>query len=473
MAAKASFRVLVVDDEKELRESVSDILRRLGHHEVHEAADGQEAIDKVIAGNYQMVVLDVNMPKKSGLEVLKEIREHDPSIIVLIITAHGRLQDAVEAIRIGAFNYVEKPIQEKDILELVEKARDAHRMVEEIGFSSPTLLLDDGEEFIGRSNQMKSVFQLIHKLTNVATSVLIRGENGTGKELVAKAIHFNSLRKDKKFVAVNCGAIPENLIESEFYGHEKGAFTGAEQRHIGKFQYAEGGTLFLDEIGDISPSMQVKLLRVLQERKFTPVGSNREIKTDVRIIAATNRNLEKMVAQETFRQDLFYRLNVMPIYLPPLRERVDDIKPLVENFIEKFNRQHGKGVAIKGIKEDGLNALRNYTWPGNIRELENAIERAFVLESGTTITLESLPEILKTKTELPTGIFSSTLDFQRQKEEFEKQFIINALRMFNGRINQTVAHAGIPKNTLLRKMRKYGINPKDYGSTDAELQEQD
>lgn len=466
-----TFKVLVVDDEKELRESVSDILRRIGNNEVHEAADGEQAIEKVFAGGFQMLVLDVNMPKKSGLEVLKQVREYDPSIIILIMTAHGKLQDAVEAIRLGAFNYVEKPIQEKDILALVERAREAHRMVEEIGFSSPTLLLDDGGEFIGRSNQMKSVFQLINKLTNVSTSVLIRGENGTGKELVAKAIHFNSARKDKKFVAVNCGAIPENLIESEFFGHEKGAFTGADQRHIGKFQYAEGGTLFLDEIGDITPSMQVKLLRVLQERKFVPVGSNREIKTDVRIIAATNRNLEKMVAEEKFRQDLFYRLNVMPIYLPPLRERSDDVKPLVEHFIEKFNKLHSNN--IRGIKEDALNALRNYAWPGNIRELENAIERAFVMESGSMITIDSLPETLKTKQELPTGIFSSTLDFQHQKEEFEKQFIISALRMFNGRINQTVAHAGIPKNTLLRKMRKYGINPKDYGSTDAELQEQD
>lgn len=471
MAAKKAFRVLVVDDEKELRESVSDILTRLGHHEVDEAADGQEAVDKFMKGGYQMVVLDVNMPKKSGLDVLKEIREHDPSVIALIVTAHGRLQDAVEAIRMGAFNYVEKPIQEKDILALVEKAREAHQMVEQIGFSSPTLLLDDGSEFIGRSNQMKSVFQLIHRLTNISTSVLLRGENGTGKELVAKAIHYNSIRKDKKFVAVNCGAIPENLIESEFFGHEKGAFTGADQRYIGKFQYAEGGTLFLDEIGDISQSMQVKLLRVLQERKFTPVGSNREIKTDVRIIAATNRNLEKMIAENVFRQDLFYRLNVMPIYLPPLRERVADVPHLVERFIEKFNKLHVAN--IKGIKEDALNSLKNHSWPGNIRELENMVERAFVLESGSMITVESLGDVVRGKQqEIPGAQLTSTLDFHRQKEEFEKQFIVNALKMFEGRINQTVAHAGIPKNTLLRKMRKYSINAKDYGATDAELQEE-
>ncbi len=469
MTLQPTLKVLVVDDEAELRETVSHMLVQMGHHHVDEAKDGLEALEKIKTGAYQLVILDVNMPGMSGLEVLQEVRVFDPSIIVLIVTAHGRLKDAVEAIKMGAYNYLEKPIQEHDIVKLIDRSRQAHDMAEVMGYSSPHLQLEDGEEFIGRSDQMQSVFRLIQRLANVSTSVLIRGENGTGKELVAKAIHFNSLRKDNRFVAVNCGAIPENLIESEFFGHEKGAFTGAEQRHIGKFQYAEGGTLFLDEIGDIAPSMQVKLLRVLQERKFTPVGSNREIKTDVRIIAATNRNLEKMVADGSFRQDLFYRLNVMPIFLPPLRERVDDIKPLVDRFIENFNAQHGQSK--KGIKEDALNALRNYKWPGNIRELENAIERAFVLESSNYISLDSLPEVIRSRQHLPTGEFSATLDFNHQKEEFEKQFIINALKMFNGRINQTVAHAGIPKNTLLRKMKKYGINPKEFGATDAELVE--
>ena len=289
-----------------------------------------------------MVLLDVNMPGMSGLETLKEIRQFDPTISVLIITAHGNIRDAVEAMRDGAFNYIEKPVQQADIEELVEKATTAHALLTETGLSSPKMKLDDGEEFIGSSSQMRSVFQVIQRVGAVNTSVLIRGENGTGKELVARAIHFNSPRKDKPFVAINCGAVPENLVESEFFGHEKGAFTGADQRHIGRFQSAEGGTLFLDEIGDISLAMQVKLLRVLQERKFTPVGSNREIKCDVRIIAATNRNLEELIQQNQFRQDLFYRLNVMPIELPPLRDRIDDIPVLVEHFIEKFNRLHAR-----------------------------------------------------------------------------------------------------------------------------------
>jgi DNA-binding NtrC family response regulator len=475
-----ALNVLVVDDEKELRESLTQLITALGHH-VFEAERGEEALTIIrergvdTPTSIHLVLLDVHMPEISGLDVLREIRSRDPSIIVLIITAHGNIRDAVEAMREGAYNYIEKPVQEGDIEDLIKKASQAHILVQELGLSSPKLTLDNGEEFIGKSHQMRAVFQVIQRLGQVNTSVLIRGENGTGKELVARAIHFNSPRKDKPFVAVNCGAIPENLIESEFFGHEKGAFTGADQRHIGKFQYSEGGTLFLDEIGDISASMQVKLLRVLQERKFTPIGSHREIRCDVRIVAATNRNLEEMIRHHEFRQDLFYRLNVMPIQLPPLRDRTEDIPNLVEHFIEKFNALHGRkviGTEIRGIREDALNALRNYTWPGNIRELENIIERAFVLETSRYITLASLPEELWPKPEKnPTdsGLAPPSLiaiDFHQQKEQFEKDFIVHALRRFSGRINQTATHAGIPKNTLLRKIRKYAINPADYGPVD-------
>ena len=475
-----SLNVLVVDDERELRESLTQILTGMGHT-VFEAAEGQSALSIIrergvdTPASIHMVLLDVNMPELSGLEVLRQIRTYDPSITVLIITAHGNIRDAVEAMREGAYNYIEKPVQESDLEDLVRKASDAHVMVQELGLSSPKLTLENGEEFIGKSHQMRAVFQVIQRLGLVNTSVLIRGENGTGKELVAKAIHFNSPRKEKTLVSVNCGAIAENLIESEFFGHEKGAFTGADQRHIGKFQYAEGGTLFLDEIGDVSPAMQVKLLRVLQERKFTPVGSHREIRCDVRIIAATNRNLEERIRKGEFRQDLYYRLNVMPIHLPSLRERTDDIPNLVKHFIEKFNVLHSRqsqGKEIRGIREDALNAFKNYLWPGNIRELENIIERAFVLENSNYITLSSLPEELLAKHEKSTTSNLSTppsqgaIDFHNQKEQFEKEFIVHALRRFNGRINQTSTHAGIPKNTLLRKIKKYTINPEDYGPVD-------
>jgi DNA-binding NtrC family response regulator len=307
--------------------------------------------------------------------------------------------------------------------------------------------------------------------------VLIRGENGTGKELVASAIHHYGPRKEKKFVAVNCGAIPENLMESELFGHEKGAFTGANTRHIGKFQYAEGGTLFLDEVGELPPPMQVKLLRVLQERTFTPVGSNREIKCDVRIIAATNRDLDKMIREGGFRQDLFYRLNVMPISIPPLRERRDDIPLLVNTFIQKFNKLHGRQV--QGIAPDALEKLRRYDWPGNIRELENSIERSFVMELEDQISLRALPDHIsgllseesfsENESNLPfseahPGLAVAGVDFHKEKEDFERQFIINALKRFGGRINQTVEHANIPKNTLLRKIRKYDIKPQEYGA---------
>jgi DNA-binding NtrC family response regulator len=480
--------VLVVDDERELRESLDQVLTSMGHN-VIEAATGEEGLRILkerenTPGAVHMVLLDVNLPGLSGLEVLKEVRALDPSISVLIITAHGNIRDAVEAMRDGAYNYIEKPVQENDIHDLVGKAGEAQALAREMGLSSPKLTLDNGEEFIGNSHQMRGVFQVIQRLGLVNTSVLIRGENGTGKELVARAIHFNSPRKDKTFVAVNCGAIPENLIESEFFGHEKGAFTGADSRHIGKFQYAEGGTLFLDEIGDISQAMQVKLLRVLQERKFTPIGSNREIRCDVRIVAATNRNLEELIKQGGFRQDLFYRLNVMPIQLPPLRDRIDDIPILVEHFIEKFNGLHNRGAAgtqIRGIREDALNALRNYTWPGNIRELENVIERAFVLENTRYLTAAALPETLRPKSVKPAAqapaaadASGSTIaiDFHNQKEQFERDFIVNALKRFGGRINQTVQHAGIPKNTLLRKIRKYAINPADYGPVNQDGEEQ-
>lgn len=473
--------VLVVDDERELLVALTQVLVRMGHH-VFEAENGEKALSIIkergldAPTSIHMVLLDVNMPGLSGLEVLREIKIRDPSITVLIITAHGNIRDAVEAMREGAYNYIEKPVQQTDIEALVKKASEAHVLLHELGLSSPKMILDDGEEFIGKSHQMRAVFQVIHRLGQVNTSVLIRGENGTGKELVARAIHFNSPRKDKHFVAINCGAIPENLIESEFFGHEKGAFTGADHRHIGKFQYAEGGTLFLDEIGDIQPAMQVKLLRVLQERKFTPVGSNREIRCDVRIVAATNKNLEDLIRTGIFRQDLFYRLNVMPVQLPPLRERTEDIPNLVEHFIEKFNALHdrrGTDREIHGIREDALNALRNYTWPGNIRELENIIERSFVLENSRYITLASLPSELIPKQEnidpLQTEFRNPSMiaiDFHNQKEQFERDFIVKALTRFNGRINQTATHAGIPKNTLLRKIRKYSINPTEFGPVD-------
>lgn len=495
------FKILVVDDDADLRLSVASALSE-NHFLVDQARDGEEGVNRVKAGRYDLVLLDVNMPRMTGLEALKEIKAHDPSIIAIMLTAFSNVRDAVESTREGAYNYLEKPIKAENLVYLVDKAIKAHKMVQNITLSAPVFKLPNGTDFIGQSSEMKRIFSVIDKLSRVDTAVLIRGESGTGKELVASALHFNSPRKDNRFVTINCSAVPENLIESEFFGHEKGAFTGADSRKIGKFQYADGGTLFLDEIGDISAAMQVKLLRALQEKRFTPVGANREVEVNVRIVAATNRNLEEMIKKGEFREDLFYRLNVLPIQLPPLRERKNDVEVLARYFIEKFNQQHRK--QITSLTADAMALLKAHSWPGNIRELENVIEHAFVIETSNEIHPDSLPETLRGPSSargltrsLPTaaedsgeeetetldvaagaegGIASTAarpnlqgfkldinhLDFQANKEEFERQFLISALKAFKGRINQTALHANIPKKTLLRKLEKYGISAKEF-----------
>lgn len=468
-----TLKTLIVDDEAELRKSVISILTETMPEltfSIEEASTGKEAFEKVQAQQWDLVLMDVKMPEMNGLEALAAIKEHDPRTFVVLMTAHSNLNDAVTAIKNGAYDYVEKPVQAIKLAHIVRKALEARELISSLAISNPIFDDDIDSEFVGSSKKMKEVFGLIYRLCKVDTTVLIRGENGTGKELVSRAIHFNSSRKSGSFVAINCGAIPENLMESELFGHEKGAFTGAVERKIGKFQLANNGTLFLDEIGELKPDMQVKLLRVLQEKKFTPVGSNREVKTNARIIAATNRNLEKMMEEGLFREDLFYRLNVMPIFIPPLRERIDDLEALSLHFIKKFSEQHGR--QITGINPDALEILKKYRWPGNIRELENIIERCFIVENGNMISAASLPEHIQTKNESSANeqktsaaaevAYQGPLDFDAFKEEMEKEFIISALKANKGRINQTVAQANIPKNTLLRKIRKYGINVKEY-----------
>jgi two-component system response regulator HydG len=501
-------KVLVVDDDQGLRFSVRESLAQAGSFEIDEAFDGLNAIEKVRAGHYDLVLLDVDMPRLNGLEALKLIKEHDPSIVVLIMTAFASIDDAVRSVKEGAYNYLSKPVKADELAKLIDKALSAQAMISSIAASAP-VMMEAGRKIIGNTSEMQKVFNIINRLSKVDTPVLIRGASGTGKELVARAIHFNSGRKDEKFVAINCSAIPENLFESELFGHEKGSFTGAHERKIGKFQYAEGGTLFLDEMGEMPITMQVKLLRVLQERMFTPVGSNREIEANVRVIAATNRPLEQMITEGKFREDLFYRLNVVPIFLPALYERKNDIDTLVNGFIKKFNKLHAKRII--GITPDAMSVMKKYQWPGNIRELENVIEHAFILENTNTLSIASLPESILSATgtnianmqapsatpksasqavlddedmdsssslegidlaedgeiEAPAGnelvsISGEALDFNKHKEAFEREFIIKALKTFKGRINQTALHANIPKKTLLRKIEKYGINARDY-----------
>ena len=491
-------KVLVVDDEVELRKNLTTILNTLSNElvfEISEASNGREAVDSVKRNEFDLVLMDVRMPDLNGLDALRLIKEHDSRIFVVIMTAHSNLNDAVIAIKEGAYDYCEKPVSPNRLLEIVKKSMEARELVSNLALSNPIFDDDVDSEFVGRSNKMREVYDLINKLCRVDTSVLVRGENGTGKELVARAIHFNSPRKAGPFVAINCGAIPESLMESELFGHEKGAFTGAIERKIGKFQLANGGTLFLDEVGELKPEMQVKLLRVLQEKKFVPVGGNREIKTNARIVAATNRNLEKMIEEGVFREDFFYRLNVVPIFLPPLRERKEDIGELVNQFIKKFSKDHPHSQ-ISGISKEALDLLVKFRWPGNIRELENIIERCFIVETSSQITIGSLPKNILDASQTSTGASPgnsaagnpqgtqpppmqkiekdsmpsndfkfqdpSHLDFEVFKEQAEKDFIISALKANRGKINQTVAHANIPKNTLLRKIKKYGIIVKDY-----------
>jgi two-component system response regulator AtoC len=467
---KKRIQALIVDDEAELRKSVISILRNSMpdfEFDIEEAADGREAVEKFKNADWDLVLMDVRMPNLTGIDALKLIKAHDPRTFVVLMTAHSNLQDAVAAIKEGAYDYLEKPVQPQRLVEIVTRANEAREMVSRLALSNPIFDDDIDSEFVGTSKKMRDVFDLIHRLCKVDTTVLIRGENGTGKELVARAIHFNSPRKSGSMIAINCGAIPENLMESELFGHEKGSFTGAHERKIGKFQLANNGTIFLDEVAELKPEMQVRLLRVLQERKFMPVGSNREVKTDARIIAATNRNLEKMIEEGTFREDLFYRLNVMPIFLPPLRERTDDIGELSQYFMKRFTRAHNRQITT--INDDAMHVLKQYRWPGNIRELENVIERAFIVENSDRITVSSLPENVVNKAKENMAPVQSAqisaqgvLDYDAFKEQAEKEFIVSALRANKGRINKTVAEANIPKNTLLRKIKRYEINVDDF-----------
>lgn len=478
-------KILVVDDDAALRLSVTKTLQAEGH-EVLEAEDGSQAVAMVsLDPNFDAVFLDVNMPKMSGIEALKKIKEISPHTFCLVLTAYSDVQDAMTAISLGAYDYLEKPVENTRLLNMLERAKDAKNLIKKMAMSAPSVSFDEGREMVGGSTEIKKVFGVIDKLAKVDTSVLIRGESGTGKELVARAIHYNSSRKNGPFVAVNLAAIPESLIESELFGHEKGSFTGADKKKAGKFSVAQGGTIFLDEIGDISPAMQVKLLRILQEKTFSLVGSSDEIKANVRIISATHRPLEEMIKTEKFRSDLFYRLNVLPICLPSLRERSEDIEALTQYMVEKFNKRHGRN--IEKVSFSAMSALKAYNWPGNIRELENVIEHSFIMEQGAQISVNSLPahikqavvpnkiegataydisgEVEMTKTEDEGSSISfdfDSLNFPDLKEQFEKEFLLKALKAFGGKINKTAEKTKMTKVTLLRKIEKYGINPKDF-----------
>jgi len=472
-------KFLLVDDDDIVRTTIRHALSSGGYDIVLEAASAEEGLRCMGGRFFEVAILDVHLPNMSGLDLLKKIKQIHPRTVCIMITAYSDIKEAVLAIKIGAFDYLEKPINSKHILNIISRACQMSNLVQMLTLATPSISYGKNKTIIGSSSNIKAVFELIEKIAKVDASVLIYGESGTGKELVAKALHYHSLRKRKPFVAVNCVAIPDALIESELFGYEKGAFTGADKSKIGKFQFAEEGTLFLDEIGDMSVSMQLKLLRVLQEKLLTPVGSNKEIIVDVRIISATNRPLGELTEQNKFRLDLFYRLNVIPIVLPPLRDRGEDIRLLIKFFIKKFNKHYKKNL-IK-VSDQAFNALASYTWPGNIRELENLMERLCVLEDTDVIRFKTLPIYIQNpnlnqplKPSLDYSVKNKNfigdlfdasdkpLSFPVCKEKFEREFILCALKKFQGCINKTAKNTQMAKATLLRKIKKYHINVKEF-----------
>ena len=430
-----------------------------------------EMFERCQEDTHQAAIIDFDHPL-AQIESIRKIISVSPQIKILGMSTLSDVKTVVQAVQAGVGDYLMKPCSPEEIQSFITKATVSAPQPEK--GSQSGVQLRDGRTIIGASEPIEKVFTLIKRLAKVDTTALVRGESGTGKELVAQALHNHSTRRDGPFVAVNCGAIPENLIESELFGFERGAFTGAEKRKMGKFQFAHKGTIFLDEIGDVSAQMQVKLLRALQEKKVTPVGSHDEIPIDVRVISATNKPLEDMVKEGTFRSDLYYRLNVMPIILPPLRDRSDDVQALCQLMIEKFNRLHNR--SITGLSEDSLSLLQSYNWPGNVRELENVMEHAFIIESSNTIHKEALPAHISQKLSLNgatttpgtkaafslLGQDSSELKYPMLKEQFEKEFIKTALKTYQGRINMTAEQTQMTKVTLLRKLEKYDINPKDF-----------
>jgi len=447
--------ILVIDDEEVLVKALDRYLKSQGYF-VSAFSNWELGLNALKERAYDLLLVDLMLPKTSGIEVIRRCREIHPAIMSIVMTGYGTIPSAVEAIRAGAYHYVTKPFDLEDIGSLIAKAFDHSRLREENRSLKRQLQSKYGfENIIGESTPMKDVFHLVEKIADTDSTVLVTGESGTGKELIAKAIHFRSRRAEKPFVAVNCAAIPEGLLESELFGHMKGAFTGAVTTRSGKFDQADRGTIFLDEIGDMSPKLQVKVLRALQERVIQPVGSSKNREVDIRVIAATNQNLEDAVAQGRFREDLFYRLNVIPIHLPALRERKEDIRILVKHFLEKFSRENQNAAMV--FSPDAFEVLERYRWPGNVRELENLIERLVVLRGSGTISGADLPAVLSGKNNISPGdiaIPESGIDLKKMVDEFEAGLIRKALDRSEGNKNRAAQLLKLNRTTLIEKLKK-------------------
>jgi len=426
-------RVLVVDDEKSMRDLLAISLEKQ-HFEVTVADGGDTAIDTLRRESFDVVITDLRMPTADGLQVLRAAKEASSESVVIVITAVGSTETAVEAMKLGAYDYITKPFKLDEINLIIRRALERKRLRDENLYLRKQLETQHRfDNIVGKSARMGEVFETIRKIADSPSTAMITGESGTGKELVARAIHFNGNRTGKPFISVNCGAIPEALMESELFGHVKGAFTGAIANKVGLFSAADGGTLFLDEITEIPPLLQVKLLRAIQEREIRRVGDTRDLKVDVRLIAASNRDLEEAVAEGVLREDLFYRLNVIPIQLPPLRERREDIPLLVTHFIQKFGKQLGKDV--RAITPEGLAVLERHHWPGNIRELENVLERAIVLGAGDLLGVESLPESVRRERPvkgLDVELPEEGMDLEAALDALERRYLQRALERSRG-----------------------------------------
>ncbi len=449
-------KILIVDDEESMRHMLTLILKREGY-EVQAAEKGSEALLLVESESFDFMLLDVVMPEMDGLDLLQSLKKKKVESTVIMMSAYGNLDTAVEAMKRGAYDYVSKPFRPDEILLTLRKAEERENLRQENLRLRQEVRRDYSfGNIVGKSPRMMQLFEAIKKISDYKASVLIIGESGTGKEMVARCIHYNSPRSNEPFVVVNSGAIPETLLESELFGHEKGAFTDAKKEKRGSFELAHQGTLFLDEVGELSLSAQVKLLRALQEGEVKRLGSERTLAVDVRIIAATIRDLSRAVAEGKFREDLFYRLNVLPLHLPPLRERKEDIPLLVDHFVQKYNELHGLGT--EGIAEDALARLLEYSWPGNVRELENTIERAMILTQGKKVKADCLPsEILGDRPSWKRDLGGEEFSIKKASRILEEDLIRKALKRTKGNRSQAARILEISHPSLLSKMKEYNI----------------
>ncbi|MCG8640345.1 MAG: sigma-54 dependent transcriptional regulator [Desulfobacterales bacterium] len=459
-------KILIVEDEINSSIVFSRILEK-GGYTVDCVYSAEEAVPMISKGDYDLLMIDVVLPGMDGLALLKKVKKTDPDILTVVVTAYGSINLAVKAVQAGANDFLEKPVIPEKILHVMNKVFEAKRLRDEVA----TLRSNLSQRYrfaniIGKHRKMRQIFQLIGSLADTISPVMITGETGTGKDLVARAIHYQSRRKDKPFIAINCAALPENLLESELFGYERGAFTGANKQKIGKIEQAEGGTLFLDEIGDTPMGIQAKLLRAVQTKKIERLGGSHPISLDIRIIAATNKNLSREIAEKRFRMDFFYRLNVVPITIPPLRERMEDLPLLVDHFLEKQSLE--RNVALK-ISEKAMSRLMAHPWPGNIRELENVLERAMIFNRGAVIE-DVLFSDLKMETPVPGKPTDLTIDtdlpLSALRESFlsrlEKEYLTQLLEKFQGSIKNTAAHAGIDVRTVRRKMKEFKLDKWDF-----------